>query len=138
MIRELSHLSFTYLLLSFYSWYVIWQIMIHIGGRSCVFFYNDNDVVFTRIHWMIYITFSKMGVFTFFNLLIFCMNFTLKSCFFFSRSFRSLLYKESVASCSPMVCQCSSWILFLRYCRTWGDNKLQQYLLKFSAVSYWW
>ena len=69
----LSGLSFTLL----YSWYIMWQIMIFIGGRSCVFSHYYY-VVFTWIPCMISITFPKMddGVFKSFNQLIHCVDFS--------------------------------------------------------------
>ena len=46
---------------------IIWQVMKLIVGRSFVFPYNDDNVVFTGISHMIYITCPKMddGVLTF-------------------------------------------------------------------------
>ena len=39
----------------------IWQVKKLIIGRCCMFPYNDDNVVFTRISWMIYITCPKVG-----------------------------------------------------------------------------
>ena len=39
---------------------IIWQVMIPIVGRCCVSSHNDDNVVFTWISHMIYITCPKM------------------------------------------------------------------------------
>ena len=54
--------------------------MIVIVGRSCVFSHNYDDVVFTRISCMTYITSFKMidGISLSFYLLILYTNFTLQ------------------------------------------------------------
>lgn len=51
-----SRIPFT----SLYSRYIIWQIMILIVGRSCVFAYSYDDVVFIGVSHVIYITRSKI------------------------------------------------------------------------------
>ena len=56
--------------MSLYPRDITWQIMILIVGRPCVFPYNDDNVVFTGISCMIYITCFKMddGVLAFLQL----------------------------------------------------------------------
>ena len=46
---------------SLYPRNIIWQIMILITGRPCVFPYNDDNVIFTWIPRMIFITCTKMS-----------------------------------------------------------------------------
>ena len=61
MIREMliKPSQFYILFTSLYPCAIIWQIMKRIAGRSCVFSYNYDNVVFTWISGMIYIKCPK-------------------------------------------------------------------------------
>ena len=61
MLREMS-IKPSYFYIPFTSLYprgITWQIMKLIVGRPCLFPYNDDNVVFTWISCMIYITCPK-------------------------------------------------------------------------------
>ena len=82
MLRKMSikpsefYIPFT----SLYPRNIIWQIMILITGRPCVFSCNDDNLIFTWIPRMIYITCPKMsdGVLTSLQLGLICISLCLQ------------------------------------------------------------
>ena len=122
--------------MSLYSWYVIWQIMILIGGKSWVFLHS-YDIFFTWMPCAINITFSNMvnGISTFFKLLIFFMSFTLqswispwflysKTCIYLPQSCRSSLSNATACSYSSIACWCSSCIVSTHFL-FWIEQQFQ-------------
>ena len=165
MIRKMSikpsyfNIPFTLL----YPGNIVWQVMIIIVARCCVFPYNDDNVVLTRISHMIYIKHPKMGndVLKFSKLVIIYILLSLQCHVFIlnglwlSRFCRSSLSNAIAASLFSIVFWWASFVisrawtrlgrpsifiacdLSLSYCRTWGNNTLQQYFLNAFAFDCW-